>query len=311
MNHGYPVGVIAHDRARDCWVLDDGFDAATQLWAMEHLPEGTRVQDGLGRVIAEGTMTGDIPLLLERPGGGTIRLDRIEIDGRLVLYLPSEPLLAGHEYRPAPPSTLGQRPASPEEIAHLPGLGTGTMIATDEGPQPIDWLRPGDRVLTRDNGYQPLLWLGQHIIPRRSPAQTRPRIVPPDSFGEALPERQIVASPGLGVLLAGHELELWFAESEMLAALHDISPVTEALEGRQILYSLLFAAPEVILAEGLWVSSVQADAGFITQLPDRVRGALAPRLAEGHREPARGWMESWEVAMFARARGARKARIAA
>ena len=311
MEHGYPVSAVAHDRARDRWVLEDGFDPRLHLCTLVQVGGAVRVLDGLGRQIAEGTLTSDIPLLLERPGGGTIRLDRIEIDGRLVLYLPSEDLLAGHEYRAVSLVNAGARTASPEEIAHLPCLGTGTMIATEQGPQPIDWLRPGDRILTRDNGYQPLLWLSQHVIPRRSPATTRPQRIAEDSFGPGLPEHPMIATPGLGVLLAGHELELWFAEPEMFAALRDLTPTATPLEGRQSLYGLLFATPEVVLAQGLWVNSIQADAGFVTQLPDRVRSALSARLAEGHREPARGWMESWEVAMFTRARGARKARIAA
>lgn len=311
MEYGYPVDAIAFDRGRGAWVLEDGFDPETQLWSVETVEGETRISDGLGRPVMTGQMTADIPLLLERPGGGTIRLDRIEIDGRLALYLPSEGMLPGHDYRAASLISSGARAASPEEIAALPCLGTGTMIATDEGPQPIDWLRPGDRILTRDNGYQPLLWLGNHVMPRRSPATTRPLIVPADCFGPAQPERPIVASPGQGVLLAGHELELWFAESEMFASLRDVAAEANPLEGRQTLYSLLFATPEVVLAEGLWVGSVQADANVIAQLPDRVRAALAPRLAEGHREAARGWLEPWEVAMFARARSARKERFAA
>lgn len=311
MNYGYPVDAIAFDRGRGAWVLEDGFDPETQLWSVETVEGETRIADGLGHPVMTGQMTADIPLLLERPGGGTIRLDRVEIDGRLALYLPSEGLVPGHDYRAASMITAGGRAASPEEIAALPCLGPGTMIATDEGPQPIDWLRPGDRLLTRDNGYQPLLWLGSHVMPRRSPAATRPLIVPADCFGPAQPERPLVASPGQGVLLAGHELELWFAESEMFASLRDVATEANPLEGRQTLYSLLFATPEVVLAEGLWIGSVQADAHVIAQLPDRVRGALAPRLTEGHREAARGWLEPWEVAMFARARSARKERFAA
>lgn len=311
MDYGYPVDAIAFDRGRGAWSLDTGFDPDTQLWSIEHTEGKARICNGLGHQMLMGAMTADIPLLLERPGGGTIRLDRIEIDGQFALYLPSEGLVPGQDYRPASVAVSGGRAASPEEISAMPCLGTGTMIATDEGPQPIDWLRPGDRILTRDNGYQPLLWLGQHVVPRRSPAATRPLVVPADCFGPAQPERPMIASRGLGVLLAGHELELWFAEAEMLASLHDIAPDAALREGRQPLYSLLFAAPEIVLAEGLWIGTVQAEAHYIAQLPDRVRGALAPRLAEGHRDAARGWLEPWEVAMFARARSARKERFAA
>lgn len=308
---GYPITALEKATEVGTWVLDPGFDAARMLWRICDTPQGCVVQDAAGEPVVTGTMTADLPLLLEKPGGGTIRLDRIEIDGVLRLYLPSEFLIPGLRYPESAPDWCGARPASPEEVAALPGLGTGTMIATDDGPQPIDWLRPGDRILTRDNGYQPLLWLDRQVIPRRAPPDSRPILLAADSFGAALPERPILASPGLGVLLAGHELELWFGEHEMFALAQHLAPEAAVAEGRQNLYSLLLPAPEVILADGLWVGSVQADPAFLAHLPDRVRAVLASRLGPPHARGARGWLEHWEVAMFRRARTARQRRIAA
>lgn len=311
MQLGYPASVLSHNRERGLWSLDHDFDAQTMLWQLVHGETRTELRNTLGHTIIEGVMTADIPLLLHKPEGGTLRLDRVEIDGTLCLFMASEPLTPGEEYQEASAASPLGRAASPEEIAALCALGTGTMIATDEGPQPIDWLRPGDRVLTRDNGYQQLLWLGQHTMPRRAPAQTRPLCLAAGGFGPALPERNLLASPGCGILLAGPELELWFGESEMLAQARHLAPDAEGGSGRQVLYSLLFAGPEVILAEGLWVASVHADAAYVSLLPDRVRGALAPRLPEGHSMAARGWMNDWEVAMFRHTRIAQARRIAA
>lgn len=311
MEYGYPVTAFSHDAGRGLWSLDHDFDAATMLWQIRHDEAGAHLIDALGKTVATGVMTADIPLLLSKPAGGTLRLDRIEIDGKLMLFLPSDLLEAGVDYRETSALAGTARPARPEEIALLPALGTGVMIATDEGPQPIDWLRPGDRVLTRDNGYQPLLWLGQHVVPRRSPPETRPLRITAGAFGEALPERDMVLSPGTGILLAGHELDLWFGETEMLSRAADLVIRAEPLEGKRPLYTLLFAAPEVVLAEGMWIGSVHADAAFIALLPDRVRSALAPRIGAAHQTPARAWLADWEVAMFRRERIARKRRIAA
>ncbi len=311
MDYGYPVSALCFDRERGLWSLEHDFDAATMFWHVTHGAAGAELHDALGQVVMRGTMTADIPLVLSKPDGGTLRLDRVEIGGELALYVPSEWLVAGIDYAEKQALALPARAASPEEIAALPCLATGAMIATAEGPAPIDWLRPGDRVLTRDNGYQPLLWLGLHMMPRRAPADTRPLRLAANCFGEALPERDVLLSPGTGVLLAGHELELWFGESEMFAQAHHALPKAETGPGRLALYSLLFARPEVILAEGMWVSSVHADAAYIALMPDRVRGALAPKLAEGHGEPVRAWMDDWEVAMFRRERLARARRFAA
>lgn len=311
MQFGYPASVLTLDRDRGLWSLDHDFDPAAMSWKLLHTEDGSELHDAIGATILKGRMTADIPLLLKKPGGGTIRLDRVEIDGTLCLFIPSEPLSPGEDYQEVTASgTLG-RAASPEEIAGICALGTGTMIATDEGPQPIDWLRPGDRVLTRDNGYQQLLWLGSHTMPRRAPAETRPLLLEEGCFGPGLPERNLLASPGTGILLAGQELELWFGESEMFAQTRHAAPEAASGTGRQPLYSLLFATPEVILAEGMWVSAVHADAAYISLLPDRVRGALAQRLPEAHGMAARAWLVDWEVAMFRRERLAHARRIAA
>ena len=46
----------------------------------------------------------------------------------------------------------------------IPCFTPGTMIATDRGPVAVEKLRVGDRVLSRDNGYQALRWVGSRRI---------------------------------------------------------------------------------------------------------------------------------------------------
>ena len=41
------------------------------------------------------------------------------------------------------------------------GIASGALVLTPEGPQPVETLAPGDKVLTRDHGAQPILWCGQ------------------------------------------------------------------------------------------------------------------------------------------------------
>lgn len=311
MEYGYPVSVLGFDPERAVWSLAHDFDAATMLWQISHDETGATLTDALGAQRVRGAMTADVPIVLEKPGGGTLRLDRIEIDGRLCLYMPSDLLVPGHDYREIEPFALPARAASPEEIATMQVLGAGTMLATSEGPVPIDWLRPGDRVLTRDQGYQPLLWIGQHRIADDAPEATRPLTLSAECFGEALPERGIVLSPGTGVLLAGHELDLWFGESEMFAPARHALPQAKPGPGAGILYSTLFEVPQVVLAEGMWVASVQADAAYLSLLPEPLQPSLTSRIASGHGVAARAWLADWEVAMFRRERLARAGRIAA
>ncbi|MER5170925.1 Hint domain-containing protein [Thioclava sp. GXIMD2076] len=309
MDMGYPISAIIRDRDEQVWTLRSDFQPENML---EILFEGeiAVLRDPDGQALARGYLTADIPVLLESTSG-TLRLDRIEIDGQLCLYIPSDVMTPGIPYREASQSSSGARAASPEEISNMPCLAGGTLIATDEGPQPIDWLRPGDRVLTRDNGYQPLLWLGHHTMPRRAPLATQLMSVSAELLGPNLPERELVMSPRTGVLLAGPELELWFAEAEMLAQADHLAPHSPRLEGRRMVYSLLFTAPELVLAEGMWVATVQADSPYMSLMPPRVRTSLAPQLAQYHDLSARVWLADWEAEMFCKDRRARQDRIAA
>ena len=42
---------------------------------------------------------------------------------------------------------------------------SGTEILTKRGKQPIENLRVGDMIVTRNNGLQPLKWIGSKTVP--------------------------------------------------------------------------------------------------------------------------------------------------
>ncbi|WP_292290333.1 Hint domain-containing protein [Marivita sp.] len=77
----------------------------------------------------------------------------------------------------------------------------GTRILTEQGDRPIESLRAGDRIVTRDNGVQVLRWIGQrHIGPADLTAQykLRPILLSPDLTGSDGP---LIVSPQHGVML--------------------------------------------------------------------------------------------------------------
>lgn len=310
MQVGYPVSALSFDPQSRVWSLSPDFDPETMLWRLVQGEDGVELRDALGRIITRGEPAADLPQLLRTTDGRVLRLERIDIDGLPCLFVASEPLEPGAEYVELPHPTTAGRAAGPEEIARLPALGPGTMIATADGPQPIDWLRPGDMILTRDNGLKPLVWLGHHVMPLRAPTASRPLRIGAAAFGPTHPEHETLASPGLGILLAGAELKFWFTEGEMFGRVAEICTAPHA-EGRQSLYTLLFEAPEIVLANGIWVGSVQFDAAYAALLPAELRANLRPQLTAAHAQPARSWLERWEVEMFCRARNARRRVIAA
>ncbi len=309
MEYGYSPKAVHHDPIRRLWSLALG---AAAPWRVRSNPETTELRDARHRVLARGRMTADAPVILKRPGGSTLRLDPVEIGTGFHAILASERLQPGVVYSQAE-TALGTRlGATPEQIADLPCLATGTTIATDDGPQPVDWLRPGDRVLTRDNGYQPLLWLAQMTLPRDCPEAARPLTIAPATFGAELPAAPLTLTRGQRIVLAGPELDLWFGDSEVSARTDELLAASARVaDGQRHFYSLLFRAPEVILAEGLWVESIQATPDYLALLPDRTRHALARQISPGHGQTVRAWLKDWETALFVAETKAGKARLAA
>jgi Ca2+-binding RTX toxin-like protein len=135
------------------------------------------------------------------------------------------------------------------EIENIICFTPGTLIATPRGARRIEDLAPGDLVVTRDHGLQPVRWIGQRTVAaegRFAPIRLRPGTL----MGL---ERDLVVSPQHRMLFQGYRAQLLFGDSEVLVpALHlvDGKAVTRD-EGGEVTYvHLLFDQHEVIFAEG-------------------------------------------------------------
>lgn len=234
---------------------------------------------------------------LRLPGGANCRLERINRQGVTSGWLASHRLAAGTAIATA---VVGRAPAgqmlavqaAPPVNDIGAGFFAGTMISTDEGEVPVDWLRPGDRVLTRDSGYVALGWIGRVAAP---PSTIPATLIPRGALGRDLPVRPLRLPSSHGVLLASGLFDLHFGASEMLADARDLPESgAAALQDGTPVYQLAFAEHQIILAEGLWVESL---------MPDRVPQAAGPLIGhdDGGAAPcriARPRLAAWEVRMF-------------
>jgi len=193
----------------------------------------------------------------------------------------------------------------PDGLARLPGYGPGAQVMTDIGEVPVEWLATGDRVLTRDHGPQPVLWIGRARFDAEALAR-RPAFAPREIGAGALgfdrPRHPTVLAPRSRVLLTGWEVALHAGADEALAEIGDLvdgAVVTQPPVSTGFAYTyLLLPAHEVVQVNGLWAETLLLDpasraalAGF---LPERL--AAAPDLGAGHAQSARLCLAGWEVA---------------
>ena len=140
---------------------------------------------------------------------------------------------------------------------------TGTLIETPTGARLVENLVPGDLVITRDQGAQPLRWIGQRhvsLADQIAAPGLRPIRIAAGAFGPQVPSREVIVSPQHRVLIDTAQAEMLFGEPEVLvAALHlvDDASVTQPYLSDTVYVHLLFDRHEVVQTSGLWSESFQ------------------------------------------------------
>ncbi|WP_319824249.1 Hint domain-containing protein [Thalassovita sp.] len=126
---------------------------------------------------------------------------------------------------------------------------SGTRIDTPHGPRRIEDLKPGDMVITRDNGLQPVRWIGRRRVP--GTGDFAPIRFAPGALGNGRP---LLVSPQHRMLYRSPDATLLFGAPEVLVtARHLVNGSTiRQMEKDQIDYvHVLFDRHEIIFAEGV------------------------------------------------------------
>ena len=174
--------------------------------------------------------------------------------------------------------------------AITPCFTPGALVATPRGPVAVEDLRPGDRVMTRDNGACEIAWAGRSPVSQADLA-AKPRLRPvrirAGALGNGLPERDMMLSPNHQVLMSGRRAQLYFAEHEvLLAAKHLVGRpgITRVLPESGVDYvHFMFERHEVVLADGVWSESFQPGDQSLAGLDEDQRHELLtlfPSLAD-------------------------------
>lgn len=174
------------------------------------------------------------------------------------------------------------------------GLLEGTQVRTPCGPRRIENVRPGDLIVTRTNGLQAvrMVWrrsLSQDRMranPERAPVRLKPRAV-----GPMMPQQDLVLAPEHPILIPGYRLSGvadtagGLMAAGALAGTSDAAYVDRSME-RARLFTLVFDTPQVFVANGLPVASVELSVEVMERLDDDLRQLVLQKFPQLGREPA-------------------------
>lgn len=248
------------------------------------------INDMDGNEIASGQVYSELYFDIQNPSGETFYLDVIEINGFFVGFIASPPLETGVSY-----NEIRSRDVRSDEEDHdfgdsrltysalgsVPCFHQGTTLMTDEGPQPVDWIRPGDRVLTKDHGFQPVIWSNRTVISKahlKFAQCLRPVKIAAQSVNGEIPKNDLLLSPDHRILLKSPMIQMLFGHEEVFTAIKTVTngdTVAQTLPDHAISYfHILFEQHEVILAEGLWVESFFPGKMALAALPAKMQAQI-------------------------------------
>ena len=147
-----------------------------------------------------------------------------------------------------------------------------TRISTTKGEIAIDQLRLGDSIMTRDNGFQTVRWIGSKTV--SGSGQLAPILIREGTFGNT---HDLRVSPQHRMLLRGWQAELVLGEPEVLAAakllINDRS--IRPAPCKSVTYvHILFDDHEIIQAGGCWSESYRPSPSNIAGLDHGARCEL-------------------------------------
>ncbi|NAZ36413.1 Hint domain-containing protein [Rubellimicrobium sp. CFH 75288] len=233
--------------------------------------------DAAGRMtVAPGSETGqtghavhlDCALTLAAADGRLWEmLVLVEVENDAVAAIHALPLAGaepGSEHR-----LVGiDRHAATARLAELASasFARGTRIALASGAQvPVEDLRPGDRVLTRDDGPQPLRWIGCRTV--RATGAFAPVVIRAGALHNA---GDLVLAPDHRIFVWQREDRLGAGRAEVLVRVRHLvnGDSVQIREGGFVDYfQLLFDDHQIVFAEGIAAESLLVDLRTCAGLP--------------------------------------------
>ncbi|GGX54198.1 hypothetical protein GCM10007385_23000 [Tateyamaria omphalii] len=156
----------------------------------------------------------------------------------------------------------------------------GTQLLTKSGQISVEDIKVGDLIVTRDNGYQKVRWIGCKSFSRFDILEN-PHLAPirirAGALGPNNPENDLLVSPQHRLLLSGPNAELMYGSSEVLAPAKSLvtDQSAEVCEPDAVrYYHILFDQHEIVNSEGAWTESFHPGSFGLGILDEKPRSEL-------------------------------------
>ena len=165
---------------------------------------------------------------------------------------------------------------------YLTGLCGDTNVRTPLGARHVDILHPGDMVVTRHNGLQPVRMIWSWTV-TAAEMRERPELAPirlkPRAIGPMMPQRDLRIAYGHRALIPGYRISGVSDEQPCLMrvgalAMASDEAYTDMSAESVTYYNLVFDNQEVFCAEGLPVESFRPSPKAIASMDVAAREEL-------------------------------------
>lgn len=195
-------------------------------------------------------------------------------------------------------------------VTHKPfagGISGDAMLRTPVGPKRAEAIGPGDLIVTRDNGLQPVRMVWSKRLTRadmqpesgRAPVRLKTRAI-----GPMMPARDVLVANDHRILVPGWRVEGIADDDACLIPAGELGECagqiyTDRSVAGTYLYTFLFDSHQVFCASGLAVESFLPNAATIPALTQKLRRELVKRFPALQSDP-----EAYPPARFPEMSGA-------
>lgn len=162
------------------------------------------------------------------------------------------------------------------------GLAGNTNVRTPCGGRHVANLRPGDLIVTRDAGLQPLRMLWSRTV-TEAEMQGDPSLAPvclrPRAIGPMMPQRDLLVAGDHRLLIPGYRLTDQPDTAAALLPAREIAGTSDEAfvdrsKAEMTYYNLVFDAHHVFLANGMPVESFLITEDALAHVDDGVRARI-------------------------------------